>query len=187
MANKVKYGLKNVYYAVATIDASTNTATYETPKQWLGAVNLSMDAQGEETKFRADNIDYWIGNSNNGYSGDFESALIPEDFKKDVLGYITDGNGVLVEDAGAKTVHFALLFQFEGDDKAIRHAFYRCTASRPDTAGQTTTDTVEPQTETITITALPRVNDHLVKARCPEGATAYSGWYTAVVEPTPAT
>lgn len=189
MANKVKYGLKNVYYAVATIDASTNTATYETPKQWLGAVNLSMDAQGEETKFRADNINYWIGNSNNGYSGDFESALIPEDFKKDVLGYITDGNGVLVEDAGAKTVHFALLFQFEGDDKATRHVLYNVTCGRPSISGATTEETLEPQTETVTFTAIPIYNAALdtdiVKASCSESqATQYAAWTSAVYQPT---
>lgn len=189
MANKVKYGLKNVYYAVATIDASTNTATYETPKQWLGAVNLSMDAQGEETKFRADNIDYWIGNSNNGYSGDFESALIPEDFKKDVLGYITDGNGVLVEDAGAKTVHFALLFQFEGDDKATRHVLYNVTCGRPSITGATTEETLEPQTETVTFTAISIYNAALdtdiTKASCSETqATQYAAWTTAVYQPT---
>lgn len=189
MANKVKYGLKNVYYAVATIDASTNTATYETPKQWLGAVNLSMDAQGEETKFRADNIYYWIGNSNNGYSGDFESALIPEDFKKDVLGYITDGNGVLVEDAGAKTVHFALLFQFEGDDKATRHVLYNVTCGRPSISGATTEETLEPQTETVTFTAIPIYNAALdtdiVKASCSESqATQYAAWTSAVYQPT---
>ena len=189
MANKVKYGLKNVYYAVATIDASTNTATYDTPVQWLGAVNLSMDAQGEETKFRADNIDYWIGNSNNGYSGDFESALIPDSFKTDVLGYITDGNGVLVEDAGAKTVHFALMFQFEGDDKATRHVLYNVTCGRPSITGATTEESIEPQTETVTFKAISIYNATLgkdiTKASCSESqATQYAAWTEAVYQPT---
>lgn len=186
MANKVKYGLQKVYYAVAT-DDGTGTLTYATPVAWPGAVSISLAAQSNENIFYADNIAYFQTFANNGYSGDFECAYIPDSFRTAVLGETLDANGAYFEHAGGTNVEFALLFQFEGDDKAIRHAFYRCTASRPDTAGQTTTDTVEPQTETITITALPRVNDHLVKARCPEGATAYSGWYTAVVEPTPAT
>jgi phi13 family phage major tail protein len=189
MANKVKYGLKNVYYAVATIDPATNTATYDTPVAWLGGVNLSMDAQGEETKFRADNIDYWIGNSNNGYSGDFESALIPDSFKTDVLGYITDGNGVLVEDAGAKTVHFALMFQFEGDEKATRHVLYNVTCGRPSITGATTEESIEPQTETVTFTAIAIHNATLgkdiTKASCSESqATQYAAWTEAVYQPT---
>lgn len=189
MANKIKYGLKNVYYAVATIDASTNTATYGTPVQWLGAVNLSMDAQGEETKFRADNIDYWIGTSNNGYSGNFESALIPDSFKTDVLGYIADSNGVLVEDANAKTVHFALLFQFEGDDKATRHVLYNVTCGRPSITGATTEETLEPQTETVTFTATAihnaTLNTDIVKASCSETqSTQYAAWTGTVYQPT---
>lgn len=189
MANKVKYGLKNVYYAVATIDAATNTATYSTPVAWPGAVNLSMDAQGEETRFRADNIDYWVGTSNNGYSGDFESALIPDSFRKDVLGYIQDGNGVLVEDAGAKMVHFALLFQFEGDDKATRHVLYNVTCGRPSVAGATTEENVEPQTETVTFTAIAihnaTLNTDIVKASCSETqSTQYNAWTGTVYQPT---
>ena len=189
MANKVKYGLKNVYYAIATIDASTNTATYGNPVQWLGAVNMSLDAQGDETKFRADNIDYWIGNANNGYSGTFESALIPDSFKKDVLGFIQDGNDVLVEDAGAPTVHFALTFQFEGDDKATRHVLYNVTCNRPSIAGQTTDQTIEPQTETVTFTAIPihnaALNADIVKASCSETqSTQYSAWNTTIYAPT---
>ena len=187
MANKVKYGLKNVYYAVATIDAATNTATYSTPVAWPGAVNLSLDAEGETTKFRADNIDYWIGQSNNGYSGDFESALIPDSFRKNVLGDIEDSNGVLVEDAGAKTVNFALLFQFEGDANATRHVLYNCSATRPSVSGATTEEEIEPQTETLELTAVSihnaSLDKDLVKARCNESDSPYSTWFSAVYQP----
>lgn len=188
MNNKVKYGLKNVYYAIAHIDELTNTATYDTPKPWKGAVNMSLDQQGDINKFRADNIDYWVGNSNNGYSGDFECALIPEDFRIDVLGDIEDSNGVLIEDAGAKTVHFALMFQFEGDVNATRHVLYNCTANRPSVSGQTTEETIEPQTETVTITAVSIHNAALdvdmVKGRVSQEETQYSTWFEAVYQPT---
>lgn len=191
MANKVKYGLKNVWYAVATIDDSTHAATYSTPVQWPGAVNMSMEPQGDQTAFRADNIDYWIGNSNQGYEGDFESALIPDSFKKDVLGYKTDTNGVLVEDAEASTVHFALMFQFEGDDKATRHVFYNVTCNRPSVAGTTTEETIEPQTETVTFKATSiysaNLDTEIVKASIAEATTgAYTTWTSSVYQPTSA-
>lgn len=187
MANKVKYGLSKVYYAIATIDDSTHAATYETPKAFPGAVSMSLDAQGELTPFRADNIDYWVGNSNNGYQGDLEMALITDDFRKDILGQVEDANGLLVELKDVEAVHFALLFQFEGDDKATRHILYNCTASRPASAGQTTTETIEPQTETTQITASSIYNASLgkevVKASCKEQDTDYDNFYTSVVQP----
>lgn len=184
MANKVKYGLSNVYYAKATIDSS-NVATYDAPVAWPGAVNLSLSAEGDTTKFRADNIDYWVGQSNNGYSGDFESALIPDSFRKDILGYIEGTGGILVEDAQAKTTPFALMFQFEGDEKNTRHVFYNVTCTRPTVSGQTTAETIEPQTETVTFTAVAihnsALNKDIVKASAPETTSgAYTTWFTSV-------
>lgn len=188
MANKVKFGLKNVHYAVATIDPETHAASYGTPKAWPGAVNLSLDAEGNTTKFRADNIDYWVGQSNNGYSGDFESALIPDDFRKDILGEIVSSDGVLIENAEAATVHFALMFQFEGDDKATRHVMYNCTATRPSVSGATTEEEITPQTETLTLTATSIYNSSLdkevVKARVKQGETPYSNWFESVYQAT---
>lgn len=187
MPNKVKYGLKNVYYAKATVDVATNTATYGDPVRWPGAVELSLDAEGETTKFRADNVDYWVGVSNNGYSGDFESALIPDSFKIDILGYITDGNGVLVEDAGAPTQQFALLFQFEGDDHETRHVFYNCTATRPSVTGSTTEEEIEPQTETLELNAVAihnaTLDKDIIKSSCKVDDTAYATWFESVYQP----
>lgn len=186
-SNKVKYGLKSVYYAVATI-AADGSATYGTPVAWPGAVNMSMDAQGGTTKFRADNINYWVGQSNNGYEGDFECALIPDSFKKDVLGFVEDGNGILIENVEAKTVPFALMFQFEGDDKATRHVMYNCSATRPSVSGATTDEEIAPQTETVTITASSIYNaaldKNIVKAKAVVGDGPYATWFSAVYQPT---
>lgn len=186
--NKVKYGLKNVYYAKGTFNAN-NEATFATPIPIPGAVNLSLDAEGGTNKFRADNIDYWIGQSNNGYSGDLEIALIPDSFRKDILGDIEDPNGILIEDADAKTEYFALLFQFEGDVKNTRHVMYKCSATRPSVAGQTTDEEIEPQTDTLTLTCAAMHNaaldKNIVKGKCPEENTAkYNNWFNAVYQPT---
>lgn len=189
MANKIKFGLKNVYYAVATI-AADGSATYETPVAFPGAVSLSLDPQGENTPFYADNIVYWTGVSNTGYEGDLEIARVTDSFKTDVLGYLNSGNGLYVEDANAQAVHFALMFQFEGDVKATRHVLYNCTATRPNIGGSTKEESVEPQTESVTITArtvfVSALNTDVVKSETNEDtATAvYDGWFTAVTLPT---
>lgn len=184
MANKIKYGIRNCYYAVATDDGNGNL-TYATPKALKGAVSLSLDAQGETTQFYADDIIYFMTTANNGYSGSLELALISDDFRKEVLGEVASTNGLQVEKSNATPAEFALLFEFQGDDKATRHAMYRCVASRPAVSGATKEASITPQTETINITAMPRISDMIVKSKIPAATTgAYTTWFSAVVEPT---
>lgn len=54
--NKVKYNIKNVHVAKQTEKTTegATTYTYDTPKSIPGAVSISLDAQGEISKFYAD-------------------------------------------------------------------------------------------------------------------------------------
>lgn len=189
MANKIKYGIKNCYYAKVTSTSADGTLTYGTPVALPGAVSISLAAQGSSNPFYADNVVYWKGTANNGYEGDLTLALIPDGFRKDILGETEDAKGFFVEKASDTPVEFALLFQFEGDEHATRHAFYRCTASRSSVEGNTKEDSITPQTEAITVSAMPRINDEVIKARAPYTASttsSYALWFSAVQEPTAA-
>ena len=184
MANKVQYGLKNVYYASVTV--GTASVTYGTPVAWPGAVSLSLSAEGDTNDFNADNIKYFTAIANNGYSGDFESALVPDSFLTDIMGETVGTGakaGMMYEHADVQPKAFALLFQFEGDENATRYALYNCKMSRPDIESSTTEDGIEVQTVSGEITASPRAFDNVVKAKCANTAsTAYTGWFTTVQE-----
>lgn len=167
MSNKVKYNLKNVHAAKLTtevVEGVTNYS-YTKPKAIPGAVSITLDAEGESSPFYADGIVYFRTFANNGYSGDLEIALIPEWFRTEILKETLDTNGVLVEKAdNTESVKFALLFEFDGDERAIRHVMYNCSASRPSIESSTKEETIEPGTETLSLTADPR-EDGLVKSR----------------------
>ena len=187
MSNKVKYNLKNVHAAklTTTVTEGVTSYSYAAPRAIPGAVSISLDAEGESSPFYADGIVYFRSYANNGYSGDLEIALIPEWFRTEILKEALDANGVLVEKADTtESVKFALLFEFDGDERAIRHVLYNCSASRPSIESETKEETIEPGTETLSLTADPR-EDGLVKSRTGDttDAATYAGWYQSVYLP----
>ena len=190
MGNKVKYNLKNVHAAKLT-KTEDGKYTYATPQPIPGAVSISLDAEGDSSPFYADGIVYFRSTANNGYSGDLEIALIPEWFRTDILKETLDKNGVLIESSKVTEMEkFALLFEFDGDVRCIRHVLYNCTASRPSIESETKEDTIEPGTEKLSLKADPR-EDGLVKSRTGDSTSeaTYNDWYKQVyipVEPTTA-
>ena len=181
MANKVKFGFKNCYYAPIK-----NDNTYDTPVKLDGAVSMSLSPSGETTEFYADDSVYFKDVNNNGYEGTLELALVPDHFKTACLGAVADSNGVLVESSTAVNTPFALLCEFTGDDQARKFVFYNCLASRPDLNSNTKGESIEVQSETLNLTIRPTA-DGIVKAetKADTDTQTYEGWYSQVYE-TPA-
>ena len=181
--NKVKFGLRNCYYAKATMGASGDIA-FGTPVAMPGAVSLSLDPEGESENLYADDSVYFVVSTNNGYSGDLELALIPESFLKDIMHEDEDSNGVIIENKDAQPEHFALLFDFTGDQKKIRHCMYYCTAQRAGIAGDTKEDKTEVKTEKLTIKSTPLPNG-IVKAKTGNNTSdsVYNSWFSRVYMP----
>ena len=182
--NKVKFNICNVHYALITVDEDGDI-TFGTPVAMPGAVSLSLEPNGEPSNFYADGYAYYTISNNMGYEGDLELAMVPESFRTDVLKESLDDNSVLVESANVETANFALLFEFDGDVKKIRHVLYNCSAARPNIESATNEEEIEVQTETLAITAAPLANGY-VKARTGDSTTdtVYTGWYTSVYMPT---
>lgn len=191
MPNKIMYGLKNVHYAKLTETVNSQGVTsysYGTVKAWPGAVSLSLDPQGDILKEYADDIEWYTQAVNNGYEGDFEYEVMPEDFRENILGETKDSNGVYVESADVSTTYFALLFEVNGDSKKRRNVFYKCSATREQNENETKAENITPTHGTITITAVPRA-DQKVKASTGDntGTSTYNGWYSEVYESPTAT
>ena len=181
--NKVKFNLKNAHYAMLSV-SEQGEISYGKPVPMPGSVSISLDANGEPENFYADGVAYYVINNNMGYDGDLELAMIPESFRMDALGEKLDDKGVLIENAEVELSSFALLFEFDGDQRHIRHVLYNCSASRPGIEGKTNEESREVQTETLTIKATP-LPDGMVKAKTGDttDAAVYNGWYAAVYMP----
>lgn len=160
--NKVKFGLSNVH--IAKITEENGEIKYGTPFAMPGAVSLSADAEGDTTPFYADNIKYYVAVANNGYTGDLEIAMTPEQFLTEILGQEKDENGALIEKSDDINARFALMGEIDGDVKKRRFVYFDCTAARPSAEMNTVEESKEPQTDTISITMAARSTDNAIKA-----------------------
>ena len=182
--NKVHYDLTNVYVAPLTVDLEAGTVSFGAPKRLPGAISMDLAAQGEQTKLRADAVDYYVTNNNNGYSGDLNVAMVPDWFRQEYLGdTISTTDKVLVENAQGEPKPFAMLYEFLGDKSRRRHCLYNVTASRPNIKGENKDNQKEADTESMTMTALPLPNGNVKASTTAETPkTVYDNWTKSVWE-----
>ena len=183
--NKVKFGLSNVHVAKIT-KGEDGAITYGTPFKIPGAVNLSLDAEGDNEPFYADNMKYYESYANNGYSGELEIAKIPDEFLKEILGQTIDSVGGVLETINDVISPFAFMYQIEGDETGTRFCYYNATVSRPSTEASTTEDTKTPNTDTLSITTSAREDNGQVRyklALSDTNKTEYDAFFDEVPEP----
>lgn len=178
--NKVHYDLANVHFAPLSIVA--DEPMWVTPIRLHGAISMDLSAQGEMIKLRADGTDYYVVNSNNGYEGDVNFALIPDEFRVEALGEeLTTEEKILLENALKDGKPFALLFEFFGDVKHRRHVLYNCKASRPNISGENKDNQKEPDAESVTITSSPLEKGDIKASTTEETPdNIYNNWFKSV-------
>lgn len=184
--NKVQFGLVNVHLAkiTETRDPETNkwVTAYAKPVPVPGAVKLSLSKEVAKTIFRADNSNYHVIESNNGYTGNYELAKFPAALYVDIFGQKRDDKGLLVESASDKSSPVAILFEIDGDQSATKYCLFKTQLEKPNIEGETTGETIDVKTDSLDLTVLPRLDDGFIKCVADEvtDPDTYKNFYNSV-------
>jgi hypothetical protein len=87
----------------------------------------------------------------------------------------------MLETGDSKINEFALGFEVDGDARGTRFWFYNCSATRPTMESSTTEDSIEPTTDTITVSAsaAPVSTDGKMYVRAKTTAESDDGLYNS--------
>ena len=184
MANKVEFGISNLYVGTYTV-GTTGTVTMGSPYHQAGAISFSPEEQSESSKFYADNVVYWSGYTGGSFEGDLEVAKFDDAFKTQFLGYITkasDGGLAVVKNATKPNVYIA--FQVEGDDESRRIIMYNCSLGGITREYNTIEESKEPATETIAVTVAGDNATGISMVSYNKTTTGYSTLFTNPPAPT---
>ena len=183
MANKVEFGISNLYVGTYTV-GTTGSVTMGTPYHQAGAVSFSPEEQSESNNFYADNVIYWSGYTGGTFEGDLEVAKFDDTFKTQFLGYISKGDGGLacVKNAVKPKVYIA--FQVEGDAESRRVIMYNCSLGGITREYATEEDSIEPATETIAVTVAGDNKSGVSMVAYGQAASGYSTLFTNPPAPT---
>lgn len=183
MANKIEFGISDLYFGTYTV-SDLGVVTLGTPYHQAGAVNLSVESESESNSFYADNVVFWSGFSDNGFSGSIEVAKFDKDVKIDFLGYTELDDGGVAAVKGATKPSVYIMFETQGDEAARRVIMYNCALGSIDREYATVEDSIEPATESMDITVTGDNGTGLTLVSYDKDATGYATLFTNPPVPT---
>ena len=177
--NKVTFGLENVHWSKPTIQAG-DEIQYSNPEKMPGSVELQLDPQSTDIKLKADNIDYYVSQSNDGYTGKLVFYNVSEEFLQYAVGE-EQVDELIAERSSSHGNPITLLFQIEGDKHAVRHCLTQVVVKRPK-VGSTTKDGNNYNKVELEFIASPRPNDKVVKYKTSKKTTpaTYKAFFDSV-------
>ena len=181
MANKVLFGIKNLY--VGTYTDNNGSVTMGTPYHQKGAVSMSPSENSEKSDFYADNVVYYTGYTGGTFEGELEVAMFDDSFKKQFLGYVTLTNGGIAIKKNAVKPKVYIAFEVDGDAEQRKVIFYNCEFGAITRNYSTIEETREPQTETVTFTAIGDNTSGVTMATLKPTDSGYNSLFTAPSAP----
>lgn len=149
--NKVQFGVCKLHFG--TYDVSDlGVVTLGAPFHLPGTTSITLDAESEENKTYADNVVYWSGYSDNGYTGEITNMLFTDEFKMKFMNYIQLDDGGIAQIKGKQNKPVYMMFESDGDKEKRRGILYNVSLGQISREYATTEDTTEPQTASLPFT-----------------------------------
>ena len=150
--NKVLFGFSDLYIGTYSVNDETGQVTLGTPYKQTGAVGWSPEGQGENYTFWADNMAYYSSYTTGSYEGDLVVARFDDEFRKQFMGEVELEDGGIAEVKNPVKPSIYMMYEFQGDKGPERVIWYNGSLGVINREAATIEDSVEVQTETISLT-----------------------------------
>ena len=184
---KIRFGVSEVAFAPYDDTTSKYDAWIDLP----GATQLTLNPEGSTQSVYADNIVYYTGTKNSGYTGTITLVDIPDTLRTTVFGEGSK-DGMVYETTDALPKSGCLRFKVDGNIRNERTELLNTTLSRPSGDNSTNENSLSVKNFSMDFTAIGRdltvdkATKNVVKVTVEdstEGKASYDKMLTEVVTP----
>jgi phi13 family phage major tail protein len=177
--------VENLYYAKLTQD-DRNGLVYGTPKPIGAAVKISVDPTTANATFYGDGIAQEQAYQVTDAKVAIETEALPIEVIADLLGHTLDGAGGIKYNKNDVAPYVALLYKRKKVNGKYRYSkIYKVKFSDPKDDGETVSNSLKIQDDTLDGTMLPLINNGDWKDSKDEEATGYTdvsmSWFQSVL------